>query len=211
MSTHYCIGLVFPAISSSCLSYDIIFSTFTYSCSSFHFSATLDYIIALRCSCWALPHYLLGSSYQFATTPNTYTTAAPKTGSLQIETIVPSVTDHTQSNSHSTHNNRQCFQQVSGHYCCCPSPCERLLLKHKRVTTAPSYAVDNITISHISAPTTVRSSETRQQHGAHPATSSTTAQSNCRPACASSQRKSTRKMEYGGYAIAAAICSTPGR
>ena len=211
MSTHYrlyCIGLIFPApASSSCLSYDIIFGS-SYSCSSFHFSPTFDYIIALRCSCWALPNL---TRLLLPICHPEYTTAAPKTGSLQIETIVPSVTDHTQSNSHSTHNNRQCFQQVSGHYCCCPSPCERLLLKHKRVTTAQSYAAGNTTTSHTWAPTTVRSSETRQQHGVRPATSSTTAQSNCKPACASSQPKFTQQTEHGAYVIAAAICSTPAR
>lgn len=111
-----------------------------------------------------------------------------------------------------THNNRQCSHQVCDHYCYCPSPCERHSLKqHKPATTAPNYAAGNTTTLHILAPTTVHSCETRQQPGAHPATSSTTAQSNCKPASACLQRKSTQRTEHGASAIAAAICSTPAR
>ena len=190
------------------MSYDIIFGIFLLflqlAVSTFRLLSTT--LLHCVCSCWALPHY---SAPLTCLPPRIhYCRSQDWTSSDRNDCI--SHRPHS-INSRPTHNNRQCFPQVSDHYCCCPSPCERHLLKHKRVTTAPSYVADNITASHTSAPTTVRSCETRQQPGAHPATSSTTAQSNCKPASASSQRKSTQKTEHGAYAIAAAICSTPAR
>jgi hypothetical protein len=169
------------------------------------------------CSCWALPHYsapltclpprIHYSRSQYWTSSDRNDCISHRPHSINSRPTHDQLT----TSSRPTHNNRQCFPQVSDHYCCCPSPCERHLLKHKRVTTAPSYVVDNITASHTLAHTTVRSYETRRQPGAHPATSSTTVQFNCKPASASSQRKSTQRTEHGDYAIAAVICSTPAR
>ena len=180
------------------MSYDIISSFCTVVVSTFR----LHHCIALQLlGTTLLP---LGSSYLFATLHSLYRRSLDLFG-YSINDLV----DH-RPHTQSTHNHRQCSQQVCDHYCCCRSPCEQHSLKqHKPAITARNSAAGNTTTSHTWAPTTVPSSETRQQAIAHPVTSFTTAQSNCKPACVSSQPKSTQKTGHGAFAIAAAICSTP--